>query len=79
VRAFVRAFVRACVRVYSLARALSLSLSYTFVYVQWSKVGPLRILSFDIECQGRKGLFPQAEEDPVRLVKDLCVCIYVYT
>ena len=32
---------------------------------EWSKVGPLRILSFDIECQGRKGQFPQAEEDPV--------------
>mmetsp|Transcript_6047 Transcript_6047/g.15029 ORF Transcript_6047/g.15029 Transcript_6047/m.15029 type:complete len:1171 (-) Transcript_6047:183-3695(-) len=32
---------------------------------QWSKIAPLRILSFDIECQGRKGFFPEAEKDPV--------------
>ncbi|KAL9188489.1 hypothetical protein ACHAXT_006867 [Thalassiosira profunda] len=32
---------------------------------EWSKVAPLRILSFDIECQGRKGYFPEAEHDPV--------------
>lgn len=25
----------------------------------------LRILSFDIECAGRKGIFPEAEQDPV--------------
>ena len=31
----------------------------------WSKLAPLRILSFDIECQGRKGFFPEAEKDPV--------------
>jgi DNA polymerase elongation subunit (family B) len=31
----------------------------------WSKVAPLRILSFDIECAGRKGIFPEAEKDPV--------------
>ena len=28
-------------------------------------MAPLRILSFDIECQGRKGYFPEAERDPV--------------
>lgn len=28
-------------------------------------MAPLRILSFDIECQGRKGYFPEAEHDPV--------------
>jgi DNA polymerase delta subunit 1 len=28
-------------------------------------MAPLRILSFDIECQGRKGHFPEAEYDPV--------------
>ena len=28
-------------------------------------VAPLRILSFDIEAAGRKGVFPQASEDPV--------------
>jgi DNA polymerase delta subunit 1 len=26
---------------------------------------PLRIMSFDIECMGRKGHFPEAEKDPV--------------
>ncbi|KII85833.1 hypothetical protein PLICRDRAFT_144471 [Plicaturopsis crispa FD-325 SS-3] len=31
----------------------------------WSKVAPLRILSFDIECAGRKGIFPEAQTDPV--------------
>ncbi|KAJ7281884.1 DNA polymerase family B-domain-containing protein [Mycena rebaudengoi] len=32
---------------------------------EWSNIAPLRILSFDIECAGRKGIFPEAEEDPV--------------
>ncbi|PKK76661.1 hypothetical protein RhiirC2_733716 [Rhizophagus irregularis] len=32
---------------------------------EWSKVAPLRILSFDIECAGRKGIFPDPTEDPV--------------
>jgi DNA polymerase delta subunit 1 len=31
----------------------------------WLKMAPLRILSFDIECAGRKGHFPTAEHDPV--------------
>lgn len=31
----------------------------------WDKIAPLRILSFDIECAGRKGIFPEAEKDPV--------------
>ncbi|KAF9462946.1 delta DNA polymerase [Collybia nuda] len=31
----------------------------------WSKIAPLRILSFDIECAGRKGIFPEAQTDPV--------------
>lgn len=31
----------------------------------WNKIAPLRILSLDIECQGRKGHFPEAEHDPV--------------
>ncbi|KAJ1982249.1 DNA-directed DNA polymerase delta [Dimargaris verticillata] len=30
-----------------------------------SDVAPLRILSFDIECAGRKGIFPEAKMDPV--------------
>ncbi|KAL7273564.1 DNA-directed DNA polymerase delta [Rhizina undulata] len=32
---------------------------------EYSKVAPLRILSFDIECAGRKGIFPEANQDPV--------------
>ena len=32
---------------------------------EWSKIAPLRILSFDIECAGRKGIFPDASVDPV--------------
>ncbi|TPX67220.1 DNA-directed DNA polymerase [Spizellomyces sp. 'palustris'] len=31
----------------------------------WQKIAPLRILSFDIECAGRKGVFPDANIDPV--------------
>ncbi len=32
---------------------------------EWSKMAPLRILSFDIECAGRKGIFPEPNHDPV--------------
>ncbi|KAI1328828.1 DNA polymerase delta catalytic subunit [Xylariaceae sp. FL0255] len=32
---------------------------------EWSKMAPLRILSFDIECAGRKGVFPEPNQDPV--------------
>jgi DNA polymerase delta subunit 1 len=32
---------------------------------EWMKIAPFRILSFDIECQGRKGFFPEAEKDSV--------------
>ncbi|CAI7902383.1 unnamed protein product [Closterium sp. NIES-53] len=32
---------------------------------QWSKMAPFRILSFDIECSGRKGHFPEPQHDPV--------------
>lgn len=32
---------------------------------EWAKMAPLRILSFDIECAGRKGIFPVAQVDPV--------------
>nr|CCA27509.1 predicted protein putative [Albugo laibachii Nc14] len=32
---------------------------------QWSKLAPFRVLSFDIECMGRKGHFPEAEHDPI--------------
>ncbi|CAH0475255.1 unnamed protein product [Peronospora belbahrii] len=32
---------------------------------KWGRVAPFRILSFDIECMGRKGHFPEADQDPV--------------
>lgn len=32
---------------------------------EWSKMAPLRVMSFDIECAGRKGIFPEANQDPV--------------
>lgn len=31
----------------------------------WSRIAPLRILSVDIECAGRKGHFPEPQQDPV--------------
>ena len=31
----------------------------------WSRLAPLRVLATDIECQGRKGHFPEPEKDPV--------------
>lgn len=32
---------------------------------EWLKVAPIRILSFDIECAGRPGIFPEPLVDPV--------------
>ena len=32
---------------------------------EWQAIAPLRILSFDIECATRKGIFPEAEKDRV--------------
>lgn len=32
---------------------------------EWQRIAPLRVLSFDIECAGRKGIFPEPEIDPV--------------
>jgi len=32
---------------------------------EFAKMAPLRILSFDIECAGRKGIFPEPHFDPV--------------
>ncbi|CAG0913322.1 unnamed protein product [Notodromas monacha] len=31
----------------------------------WSAIAPFRILSFDIECAGRPGVFPEPNKDPV--------------
>ena len=32
---------------------------------KWANIGPLSILSFDIECAGRRGIFPSSDIDPV--------------
>lgn len=32
---------------------------------EWQKMAPLRVLSFDIECAGRKGIFPEPQVDPI--------------
>uniref|UniRef100_F1KQZ5 DNA polymerase n=1 Tax=Ascaris suum TaxID=6253 RepID=F1KQZ5_ASCSU len=32
---------------------------------EWSAIAPLRILSFDIECTNRRGIFPEAHTDAV--------------
>lgn len=32
---------------------------------EWQKIGPIRVFSFDIECAGRKGIFPEPDVDPV--------------
>ncbi|KAJ5122357.1 uncharacterized protein N7443_002460 [Penicillium atrosanguineum] len=32
---------------------------------EWAKMAPLRVLSFDIECAGRQGIFPEPDVDPV--------------
>ncbi|ORX72765.1 delta DNA polymerase [Linderina pennispora] len=38
---------------------------------EWAKTAPLRILSVDIECAGRPGVFPEAEHDPVIQVANI--------
>ena len=40
---------------------------------EWQNIAPLRILSFDIECAGRKGIFPEAERDPVIQIANMVV------
>lgn len=37
----------------------------------WARVAPLRILSFDIECAGRKGVFPEPEKDSVIQISNM--------
>ncbi len=36
-------------------------------------IGPLRILSFDIECSNRKGIFPEPEHDPVIQIANMVI------
>ncbi|XP_059477821.1 DNA polymerase delta catalytic subunit [Neocloeon triangulifer] len=39
----------------------------------YSRLAPFRILSFDIECAGRKGVFPEPEHDPVIQIASVVV------
>lgn len=39
----------------------------------WGRIAPLRILSFDIECAGRKGIFPKPEIDPVIQIGNIAI------
>ncbi|CAD6199696.1 unnamed protein product [Caenorhabditis auriculariae] len=32
---------------------------------EWADIAPIRTLSLDIECIGRRGVFPEAQEDPI--------------
>ncbi|KAL4435029.1 hypothetical protein ABPG77_003854 [Micractinium sp. CCAP 211/92] len=38
---------------------------------EWARMAPFRILSVDIECQGRKGHFPEPDKDPVIQIASL--------
>ena len=40
---------------------------------EWSTIAPIRILSFDIECAGRKGIFPEPEKDPVIQIANMVI------
>uniref|UniRef100_A0A2P2I4Q3 DNA polymerase n=1 Tax=Hirondellea gigas TaxID=1518452 RepID=A0A2P2I4Q3_9CRUS len=40
----------------------------------WAKLAPFRILSFDIECAGRKGIFPEFHTDPVIQIGNCVKC-----
>ena len=39
----------------------------------WADMAPFRILSFDIECAGRKGIFPEPEKDPVIQIANMVI------
>ncbi|XP_071955316.1 DNA polymerase delta catalytic subunit-like [Antedon mediterranea] len=41
---------------------------------EWQKVAPFRILSYDIECAGRKGIFPEPDKDPVIQIANMVIC-----
>ncbi|CAL8096638.1 unnamed protein product [Calicophoron daubneyi] len=40
---------------------------------EWSHIAPLRILSVDIECAGRKGIFPTPDKDPVIQIASMVI------
>lgn len=40
---------------------------------EWQRIAPLRIMSYDIECAGRKGIFPEPEHDPVIQIASMVI------
>ncbi|KAH9286218.1 DNA polymerase delta catalytic subunit [Echinococcus granulosus] len=40
---------------------------------EWNKIAPIRILSFDIECAGRRGVFPVPEHDAVIQIANMVI------
>ena len=40
---------------------------------QFIGIAPLRILSFDIECAGRRGIFPEPNHDPVIQIANMVI------
>lgn len=40
---------------------------------EWAKVAPFRKLSLDIECAGRKGIFSEAQHDPVIQIANIVI------
>ncbi|GMS78669.1 hypothetical protein PENTCL1PPCAC_844, partial [Pristionchus entomophagus] len=38
---------------------------------EWADIAPLRTLSFDIECLGRRGVFPDPSNDPVIQISNM--------
>jgi DNA polymerase delta subunit 1 len=38
-----------------------------------SKIAPLRIMSFDIECLSERGTFPTAEKDSIIQIANVCM------
>lgn len=57
---------------------IELSISYEDIIShepegEWQKIAPFRILSFDIECAGRKGVFPVPEVDSVIQIANMVV------
>ncbi|KAG5861433.1 hypothetical protein JTB14_000469 [Gonioctena quinquepunctata] len=41
---------------------------------EWAPVAKFRLLSFDIECAGRKGIFPEPNVDPVIQIANVVKC-----
>ena len=56
-----------------LCKALLICYSFYFLQGEWSRIAPVRILSFDIECAGRKGVFPEPDKDPVIQIANMVI------